>query len=148
MRLRLPNQFRPWQLLLVLLLVQASASGQQPVPPATEAAGPSKSVFVNDVAYGKDPFFPRSTRREAKAPPVEVVRPVEVAVDGLKLSGTSGTHPNRLAIINNRTFAVGEEHTIKLGEQRLNVKCVEIRDDSVVVNVGGLTRELHFRRKP
>ena len=105
-----------------------------------------KSVFVDDPNFGKDPFFPESKRRQPKAPvadPVPIVQPV----DGLELKGLSGAEPHRLAIINNRTFATGEEHPVRVHDQRIPVKCLEIRDNSVVVKVGEQIRELHFRTK-
>ena len=151
MRAGLLDLIRRWCLLLVVastvLFLRDEALAEQPAAPTGDAANTFKSTFANDVAYGKDPFFPRSTRREAKAPAPVELPPVELAIDGLELRGMSGNGPARLAIINNRTFAVGEELTVKIRDQKIPVKCVEIRENSVVVNVGGLTRELHFRKK-
>lgn len=150
------DSIRPWCVLAVvglLLLVQLASAGAAPqsaqtLPPVeAPVEAIHKSTFLNDTTYGKDPFFPRSVRREAKAPVAEA-KPIEIAVEGLELKGLSGNSPNRLAIINNRTFAVGEEQSVKLHDRQIPVRCVEIRDSSVIISVGGLTRELHFRKKP
>src|SRR4029453_7361830 len=58
----------------------------------------------------------------------------------LKLKGLSGSKTNRVALINNRTFAVNDLVKIKLAEKMVAVRCLEIRDESVIVSVGGVTK--------
>lgn len=58
----------------------------------------------------------------------------------LKLKGISGSKTNRVALINNRAFAVGDLVKIKLAEKMIAVRCLVIRDESVIVSVGELTK--------
>ncbi len=103
-----------------------------------------KSVFVipSSPREGTDPFFPKSTRRVEPLP--KDTRPAASAE--LHLKGFSGPPQHRLAIINNYTMAAGEESDLNLGSARVHVRCVEIKDDSVVVEVGGERRELRLRQ--
>jgi hypothetical protein len=136
---------------LWILMVVFSGFGTRAAQPASPAPVPApaaepaldlvtipKSVFADDPQVGKDPFFPRSTRR---APQVQNVPVVETIPD-LLLKGVSGTFTKRLAIINNRTFEVGEEGELKSNGQTVRVKCVEIKDKSVVIRINGSNREL------
>ena len=64
----------------------------------------------------------------------------------LVLKGISGPKNNRLAMINNRTLGVGESASVKLGEVQWKVKCLEIREDSVLVSLNGTEqKELRLR---
>jgi hypothetical protein len=128
------------------------ASGQ-PAPAKSESVIP-KSVFVNDPEVGKDPFFPYSTRRKDAMPRAVVTAPstnatpaLRIHVD-LKLKGIAGTKEQRLALINSVTMAQGETADIKCaGGHIIKVRCREIRDYSVLVELVGLgeVRELKLR---
>jgi len=64
----------------------------------------------------------------------------------LVLKSISGPSNKRLAMINNQTFGVGESALLKLGDAQRKVKCVEIREKSVLVTVdGNEPRELRLR---
>jgi len=65
-------------------------------------------------------------------------------IQKIKLGGISGTPDRRLVLINNKTFAKGDQTALKIGEKRVMVRCLEIREASVVVSIEGLdgTREL------
>jgi thioredoxin-related protein len=65
----------------------------------------------------------------------------------LVLKNISGTKNRRFALLNNQTFAVGDSARVKLEESEVMVRCVEIRDRSVVVVVDGQegTREVFLR---
>jgi|WetSurMetagenome_2_1015567.scaffolds.fasta_scaffold101340_1 thioredoxin-related protein len=65
----------------------------------------------------------------------------------LTLKGISGPANRRMALINNQTLGAGEAGRVKLGEGEVQVRCLEIRDKSVVVLVEGETerRELRLR---
>jgi len=119
--------------------------GWDRLPAADNPAGadPFASVFIDDPSFGKDPFFPESTRR--KVTPTNGSEVVRVPTASLELKGLSGPEHRRLAIINNYTFGVGEEYDIRLDDKSVKVRCLQIRDDSVVVTVGGITRELHLK---
>ena len=64
----------------------------------------------------------------------------------LKLQGMSGLEGQRLALINGATVAVGEIADIKC-DGIVKVRCVEIRDRSVVLELvaSGETREIRLR---
>jgi len=62
------------------------------------------------------------------------------------LKGISGSKNNRLAMINNATLGLGETVRMKIGDAEVKVKCVEIRNDSVLVSVNGSEpREVRMR---
>lgn len=124
-----------------------------PAPAKSEGVIP-KSVFVNNPEVGKDPFFPYSTRRKDTMPRAVVAAPTtnaapapSIQVD-LKLKGIAGTKEQRLALINSVTMAQGETADIKCaGGQVVKVRCREIRDNSVLVEIVALgeVRELKLR---
>jgi thioredoxin-related protein len=62
----------------------------------------------------------------------------------LVLKNISGNPNRRFALINNQTFAAGEAARVKLADGEVQVRCLEIRPQSVVVTVAGQTgqREL------
>lgn len=101
-------------------------------------------------AEGKDPFFPRSQRIYASMPvPVPTVttnRPPPVL--DLLLSGLSGTTEKPFAIINNQTFAIGEERQMMLGGQAVRVVCLEINTQArtAVVQANGVRSELRLKQ--
>jgi thioredoxin-related protein len=55
----------------------------------------------------------------------------------LVLKNISGTVSRRFALINNQTLAAGEAARIKLGDGEVKVRCIEIRERSVLVQVEG-----------
>jgi len=118
----------------------ATARGEGPV---------TQALFVNPRGpqEGRDPFFPRSNRPYAEFTPVTKISQPVVNAD-LRLGGISGAAEHRLAIINNRTFEAGEEGDVPSGSDRVRIRCLEIKADSVIIQLvaGGLRRELHFRR--
>jgi hypothetical protein len=135
-------------------LVLATACALSPCPahagniPGDDVAPPQAphSVFKDDVGFGKDPFFPRSSRRpKVVVKTVGVEPPKPVVPDFIALKGISFVKDKKLAIINNYTLAEGEEFTLKGGAKPVQVKCVEIKEKSVVIDVGGASKELHLR---
>jgi hypothetical protein len=122
---------------------------------AAPAANTNAPVSTNDqaLAYvsvfedlpppkGRDPFFPKSHRRELAAPPgsstnsIVAPKPVPV-VPVLVLKGVVGSATRRLALINNQTMAPGETSSVRVPDGRVRVKCLEIGTDYVVVKVEG-----------
>jgi hypothetical protein len=63
--------------------------------------------------------------------------PESGALKKLKLSGLAGPANNRLAIINGATFAKGETQHIKIDGMPFALRCVEIREGSVIVAIEG-----------
>jgi hypothetical protein len=114
-----------------------------------------RSVFADDPKTGKDPFFPSSARRSEKVPvpgsgpPTSVPAPNKNVFDRLQLKGILGNSSRRLALINNHTFEVGEQSEVKTLEGKLNVRCWEIRNHSVVVSFVGESqrKELFLNEK-
>jgi acetolactate synthase small subunit len=63
------------------------------------------------------------------------------------LKGLSGTKDKPLAIINNYTFAEGEEAEVRVINQLYRVKVVEIKERAVMIQVNGTEpRELTLRQ--
>ncbi|HTD65971.1 MAG TPA: hypothetical protein VK846_05505, partial [Candidatus Limnocylindria bacterium] len=65
----------------------------------------------------------------------------------LVLKGLSGTRGQMLALINSSTVGVGELAEIRCGGRFLKIRCREIRDRSVIIELEGLgeIKELKLR---
>lgn len=135
-----------------LLTLAAAASfaapkaAPTPSPVPVEVVPPPQSVFVDRPDFGRDPFFPKSTRRGTVASTNPVVEPV-ANFGNLALKGISVNNERRLAIINNKTFEVGEEGEVRVNGQPVKLKVTEIRDRSVVITVNGVSKELFLGPK-
>lgn len=82
----------------------------------------------------------------AATPAVAVERvPPPPLPDTLQLKGISGLGNRRLALVNNCPLQVGEEGEVKLARAPLRVRCLEIRERSVVLLVEGEKRELFLK---
>ncbi len=108
----------------------------------TESSQTSVFEIPNSLKEGHDPFFPNSTRFIKRAP---TPKPVEGPVV-LEFKGVSGTADRPLAIINNRTFAVGEEQDVTTANGKVKVMCLEIDGLKVKVRAQGATQELLLRK--
>lgn len=107
-----------------------------------------QSVFVvpHSAAEGRDPFFPESTRNYTSGAPATKVAAAPAARLGeLRLKGIFGQVGSRLAIINDKTLAAGEEGDVLCQGARVRIRCLEIHEDFVVVQAGNDRRELHLR---
>jgi hypothetical protein len=137
-----------------LLTMAVAAAWAAPKAASSQAAAPMpvaevvipKSVFVDRPDFGRDPFFPKSERRGKVTQTTTTVQPVG-NFDSIALKGISVNNERRLAIINNKTFEVGEEGEVPVGAQRVRVKVVEIRDKSAIVSVNGVSKELFLGSK-
>jgi hypothetical protein len=142
-----------WSVVMVvsgLLAIKSAGAPSARTPaaaPAAAVAAPdqNKSVFVDRPNFGRDPFFPNSSRR-GRIVQDTVVEPA-ANFNNIVLKGTSGTAEKRLAIINNKTFETGEEGELRIGGQLTKIKCVEVREKSVVISINGITRELFLGSK-
>ena len=141
---------------LTVLLVCAPARAEHPtndVPkgaPKISAPALVKSVFVADAAAGKDPFFPNSTRRNAvldQGGQTNAVPQPSALFNNLTLKGISGARGQMLALINSSTVGVGELAEIRCGLQVVKIRCREIRNRSVVIELDGVgeLKELKLR---
>ncbi len=126
-------------LVLIAPVVVRSANQSEP---ATNSIVPPRSVFdiPATVKEGRDPFFPESTRAAdaaAAAAATTISHNSNEAVANLKVPGISGTPGHQLAIINNHTFAVGDEGDVLTSSGHVHLRCVEIQPDAVVVEIAG-----------
>lgn len=121
------------------VFVPTLRAGLAPEPAATTSP---QSVFVMPASpkEGCDPFFPNSTRPYNTAGPVTQ----NVEWTSLKLAGVSGSPDHRLVIINNNTFAEGDEQDVSVPGGRIHVSCLKISPRSVLIKVAGQTHELIF----
>ena len=130
--------------------LHAQASGTPPVKPALAPAVPA-SLFDDNSPSGKDPFFPNSTRRQETVvrvtPTATKNAPAPNRLHTLSLRGISGLDGQKLALINGSTVAQGELAEIRLSGQLVKIRCREIRERSVVVELegGGEVREIKLR---
>ena len=133
----------------------ATTAPSRSVPAATNAlpllVPIPQSVFIIPITpqEGKDPFFPGSIRIfndvVVKTNPHPAAATAAVVAVELKLNGISGTADHRLAIINNRTFEIGEEGEVASNVGRVRIICKDIKADSVRVLVNNEERVLRLR---
>jgi hypothetical protein len=124
---------------LVLVLPAAAAPSSKTA--VSEAAPRSVFVIPANPKEGRDPFFPASLRPYEHA---QAAQPHTVEISSLVLKGISGPPDNRLAIINNRTFAIGDEQDLVTAQGRIRIRCVEINANSVIIESGGQRQELKY----
>jgi hypothetical protein len=106
-------------------------------------APPPQSVFVIPATpkEGRNPFFPRSKPETTSVSP----RPEPVESGAFVLNGITSP-PKQTAMINGRTFEVGEVGDVKFHSgSKVSIKCLEIRDDAAIIEVGTQRRELRMR---
>lgn len=102
-------------------------------------SGEAASLDANDpdgVRSVRTPVFPSPppTANPAKLPPAPLP-------ENLKLQGITGTPGRRLSIINGRTFAVMDLARMQLAKTNLLIRCLEIRTNSVVIQIEGTGRK-------
>jgi hypothetical protein len=131
--------------MMVCLLLAASLRADTNAPASITPLGAPKSEFVDDPSFGKDPFFPKSPRRKFVPKAADEKPPDPTVPDVVSLRGISSSDGRKLAIINNHTVGEGEEFSLKFNGQVLKVRCVEIKDKSVIIDSGGATKELFLR---
>ena len=93
------------------------------------------------------PTVKAEEKQQAEAPkPQPTFVPIAPEVPNkygeLALKAISGTRDRRMAMINNQTFMTGETAKVKVHDQKVEVTVKEIRDSSVSIVVGGLSKEL------
>ena len=105
-----------------------------------------KSVFTqpSNPREGCDPFFPTSLRPYATA--VVPNGPV-TDLSSVFIKGISGSSDHRLVIINNVTFAVGDEAEVFTAQGRLRIRCLMITDDSAVIEAAGQRQILRYKSR-
>ncbi|HWH70720.1 MAG TPA: hypothetical protein VNT26_15125, partial [Candidatus Sulfotelmatobacter sp.] len=121
---------------ILWLAISASPAARQTVAPGP-AGGPAQPA---QLAHKVAALF--SGIKEPLAPPAWVKE--------IHLEGLSGAPPHRLAIINRKTFAVGESATIKVSGRDVSIRCVNILGESATIALEGVagTTELCLRDGP
>jgi hypothetical protein len=94
-------------------------------------------------AQGRDPFFPNS-----KHPYEKAIAPGVGDVSSLEIRGFVEGGGRRMAIINNHTFAAGDEGDVLTSKGRLRIHCIEIKGNLVVIEVDGQRHELNYHNNP
>lgn len=117
----------------VVVLGSAASASADAVSTNTIDIASRKSVFQDDLKNGRDPFFPRSARRGPKITATEIAAPRAHLV----LKGITGAANRRFALINNQTLSAGETASVRITDGQVQVHCLEIREDSVLVTVEG-----------
>jgi hypothetical protein len=127
------------------LLILATAAGfsalGESARPTPANAAPPESVFLqpDNPRQGRDPFYPESTRPYATA-----VAAHAAPVATLFIKGFSGTAEDRTVIINNHSFAPGDEGEVTTAAGRVHIHCLTIKDNSVIIEADHQRRELFF----
>ena len=104
-----------------------------------------ESVFQipSNPTEGRDPFFPHSTLAPVPIKPTKQAPVVDAS--SLVLNGITSP-PKRTAMINGRTFEVGETGEVKLPNgARILIKCIDIKNESAIIEVAGQRQELRMR---
>lgn len=113
--------------------------------PSTDNIQQSVFTIPSMPSEGRDPFFPNLTDVELHATPDKSGKPGESAVvPKLTLQGISGSAERRLAVIGGHSFAAGEEGDVITPGGRVRIRCLEINETSVVIEIGGQRQELRF----
>jgi len=137
------------KLMTVLLVIGCAMVPATLAAPAPQSSttNANRSIFIlpSDPREGRDPFFPDSTRPYKIA---VAANPRAADVTSLVVKGFSGSMDRRLVIINNHTFAAGDEGDVVTPGGRIHLSCLEIKTNSVVIEVGGQRHELFYFDKP
>ncbi len=133
----------------VLFALEAahSAPSEKPAAETTaaEGSGIPQSVFVVPAskAEGRDPFFPNSIRTDKV---VIITKATNAPVD-LAYNGMSGSSDRKFAIINYKTIAEGETAEVPTKAGRVQVHVIEVKEDSVTVEVNGVRKVIPYLGK-
>jgi S1-C subfamily serine protease len=90
-----------------------------------EAQDATALVIASHLGPGGSSLAAMGSGHAAGALPVE-----------LRINGLSGGPGHRLVTINNNTFAAGEEGDVISNGDRVRIRCLEIRDNAAVVQIG------------
>lgn len=146
MKQRMISQNRFHAVLLAVMWMAGWSALAAPVGQATEPKLATRSVFTQPSipSEGRDPFFPSSLRPYQGT----VVPGAADNVGALTLQGFSGPPDHQLVIINNVTFAVGDDAEVSTSQGRIHIHCLEIGTNSAVIEANGQRHELRYSEKP
>lgn len=146
MTMKCPNNIHR---LLFATLVATYANATEAAANTSTNASPGmiRSVFIlpTGAKDGRDPFYPATNRAlgeanqsaNSQSATNSTAAGQSVEIASLKFPGVSGTPGKLLAIINNHTFAVGDEGDVITPNGKIHLRCVEIHPDVVVVEISG-----------
>ncbi len=128
---------------------QVGRSGYQPGGPKNYIAELEK---VPGVKHGSGSV---AADAKADAPPAPPPQPAFVPIPPavpmhygeLTLKGISGAKNQRFALINNQTLAVGETAKVKVHDDHVEITCLAIYKESVLISIGGSNLELKLRQE-
>jgi hypothetical protein len=138
------NDQMKWCVYILLTLLAAAAWPALAAPAGTVSTDTNAqvmSIFImpSSPSEGRDPFFPNSTR-----PYEETISKRPVELTSLEIKGFSEINGRRYVIINNHTFAAGDEGDVITGEGRIHIRCLTVGADSVLVESNGARHLLKF----
>ncbi len=124
-------------------LLDVRRAGAAPLPTVPPEPEIPQSVFTLAGGKVKDPFFPNSTRIKTV-----ITAAPQISSSTFELKAITGPPGARLAIINNRTVANGEDAEVTTSGGKFKIHCLEIRDSSVVIRTALSPEaiELRFRK--
>ncbi|MFN3407623.1 MAG: hypothetical protein ACK45B_01400 [Limisphaerales bacterium] len=146
--------------LILALVISVCVAGAAPNAAGPEGKAPAKAAPASEApieipksqfiipaspSEGRDPFFPESMRLFASQVRATSAKASAPAPAVLVLKAISASGNRRVASINNRPFEAGEEGEVVIGNSRVRVRCVEVREDRVLVEVEGQPQELRLR---
>lgn len=133
--------------LLIIALVGLCSTAWAADEPKTsndKNAEPKVSSFTipTNALEGRDPFNPLSPRVYGTAP--RLTKKAPPGPIKLVVKGISGTRERPFAIINDRTFGIGDEQNVHTANGRVLVKCINIDGINVTIESQGQIRRLIF----
>jgi len=120
------------------------ATAAVPANHSTNGFGSLLSVFHAGPDSGRDPFYPNAHRGPVKNSESASTRLPLLSY--LKLVGIRSGTTRPMALINRTAFAPGEEGEVpiavtnqlnKVEIHRINIRCVEVKLDSVLISIAG-----------
>lgn len=136
----------------IFTMMILAAAGTLTLSAAPKTASPEKAKEIPKSVFtlptgpqeGRDPFFPDSQRPYISNPAKSTVAPSlgELTIKSILPSGNRA-----FAIINNHTFAPGDDGVVTLKDgRRLTIHCsdINVAAGTVTVEASGATAILHF----
>jgi|SRR6185503_8866528 len=123
----------------------ASSAGKPAAVPAPEPEAPSpRSAFVIDPQFGRDPFFPKTTRFAfvPKTNSVAVTTTSSQFPDEIRVQGFSNQREKLIVILNGKSITKGERIELPIRGQRVGVRCVDLTEKTILLEANGVTKEL------
>ena len=124
----------------------AGTAGKPAATPAPEAP-PPRSAFVIDSQFGKDPFFPKTTRL-VRAPvrtnEVVTTNPTQFPDGDIRIQGFSNQRGKIIVILNGKSFEKGEKADLTIRGLRTPVRCLDVTERTILLEINGVTKELNL----